>query len=124
MFTTLSYTIWILFLQVVLDESDGMVTCTCNHFGRHGYLCRHVFHVFRVNGIDKIPQQYISKRWTKDALPAHLLEKRHRYGPCIEETDNLAADAHATLEYCLDRLRNDTEKLKEFVAQVNELKKK
>nr|GEU71914.1 protein FAR1-related sequence 5-like [Tanacetum cinerariifolium] len=44
---------------------------------------------FRTN---KIPETYIHRRWTKEALPAHLLEKRHRYGPCIEETDRLAAE--------------------------------
>ncbi|GKB50161.1 FAR1-related sequence 5-like protein, partial [Tanacetum coccineum] len=41
--------------------------------------------------IDKIPDAYINRRWTKTALPAHLLDKRHRYGPCIEETDTLAS---------------------------------
>ncbi|GJU41277.1 hypothetical protein Tco_1194234 [Tanacetum coccineum] len=51
--------------------------------------------------------------------PCHLLEKRHRYGPCIEETDQLASDIHTTIEYCVNRLRNDTEKLTEFLKQRN-----
>ncbi|GJY81705.1 FAR1-related sequence 5-like protein [Tanacetum coccineum] len=45
------------------------------------------------------------------------------YGPCIEETDQLASDIHTTIEYCVNCLRNDTEKLTEFLAKVNELKK-
>ena len=109
--------------QVFINEADGSVNCSCNHFGRHGYLCRHIFCVFRINSINKIPDRYVSRRWTKDVLPNHLLEKRHRYGPCIEETDNLASDLHASLEYCIDRIRNDTEKLTELLEKVNELKR-
>nr|GEW13600.1 hypothetical protein [Tanacetum cinerariifolium] len=45
------------------------------------------------------------------------------YGPCIEETDQIALDIHTTIEYCVNHLRNDTEKLTEFLAKVNELKK-
>ncbi|GKA41224.1 FAR1-related sequence 5-like protein [Tanacetum coccineum] len=37
--------------------------------------------------IDKIPDAYLNRRWTKNVLAAHLLDKRHRYGPCIKETD-------------------------------------
>nr|GEY06335.1 hypothetical protein [Tanacetum cinerariifolium] len=76
--------------QVVISELDGSITCSCNHFGRHGYMCRHVFCVLHVNSIDRIPKRYISKRWRKDVLPGHLLEK---------------------------------EKLTEFLAKVNDLKK-
>ncbi|GJV72972.1 FAR1-related sequence 5-like protein [Tanacetum coccineum] len=112
-----------IFREVVINELDGSITCSCNHFGRHGYLCRHVFCILHINFIDTIPERYISKRWRKDVIPRHLLEKRHRYGPCIEETDQLASDIHTTIEYCVNRLRNDTEKLTEFLAKVNELKK-
>nr|GEX66589.1 FAR1 DNA binding domain-containing protein [Tanacetum cinerariifolium] len=106
-----------------MNELDGSITCSYNHFGRHGYLCPHVFCVLHINFIDTIPERYISKKWRKDVLPHHLLEKRHRYGPCIEETNQLAYDIHTTIEYCVNRLRNDTEKLTEFHAKVNELKK-
>ncbi|PWA52628.1 FAR1 DNA binding domain, Zinc finger, SWIM-type, MULE transposase domain, FHY3/FAR1 family [Artemisia annua] len=109
--------------KVVLNGVDGSVTCSCNHFGRHGYLCRHIFCVFRINSVNQIPDMYVSKRWTKDVLPNHLLEKRHRYGPCIEETDKLADDIHASIEYCIDRIRNDAEKLTELLEKVNELKR-
>lgn len=121
-FIKVNYTFWIHF-QVDHNVVDGSFTCSCNHLGRHGYLCRHIFCVLCINAIDKIPERYISKRWTKDVLPDHLLEKRHRYGPCIEETDKLAADVRATIEYCVDRLRNDTEKLSKFLAKVNEIKR-
>nr|GEZ91184.1 hypothetical protein [Tanacetum cinerariifolium] len=40
------------------------------------------------------------------------------YGPCIEEADQLASDIHTTIEYCVNRLRNDTEKLTKFLAKA------
>ncbi|GJV67951.1 FAR1-related sequence 5-like protein [Tanacetum coccineum] len=107
----------VLNVKVLINELDGSITCSCNHFGRHGYLCRHVFCILHINSIDTIPERYISKRWRKDVIPRHLLEKRHRYGPCIEETDQLASDIHTTIEYCVNRLRNDTEKLTEFLTK-------
>ncbi|GKC98866.1 FAR1-related sequence 5-like protein [Tanacetum coccineum] len=76
---------------VVLNQMDASVTCSCGHYNRHGFLCRHVFCVFHIYGIDKIPDAYLNRRWTKNVLPAHLLDKRHRYDPCIEETDTLAS---------------------------------
>ncbi|GKA83603.1 FAR1-related sequence 5-like protein [Tanacetum coccineum] len=72
---------------------------------------------------DSIPETYINRRWTKEALPAHLLEKRHIYGPCIEETDPLASEVHATIEDCVGLLRNNTNKLTQFLTTVKEMKK-
>ncbi|GKC73758.1 FAR1 DNA binding domain-containing protein [Tanacetum coccineum] len=72
---------------VVLNQMDHSVTCSCGHYNRHGFLCRHVFCVFHIYGIDKIPDAYLNHRWTKNVLPSHLIDKRHRYSPCIEETD-------------------------------------
>ncbi|GKG60547.1 hypothetical protein Tco_0614109, partial [Tanacetum coccineum] len=57
---------------------------------------------------------YLNRRWTKNVLPAHLLDKRHRYGPCIEETDMLASQVHQTIEECIGLFRNDTDKLSEL----------
>nr|GEV91212.1 FAR1 DNA binding domain-containing protein [Tanacetum cinerariifolium] len=77
--------------KVVLNKTNGSVTCSCGHYNRHGFLCRHVFCVFRIYEIHKIPDVYLNRRWTKNVLPAYLLDKRHRYGPCIEETYSLAS---------------------------------
>ncbi|GJT36666.1 hypothetical protein Tco_0927085 [Tanacetum coccineum] len=59
-----------------------------------------------------------------NVLPAHLLDKRHRYGPCIEETDTLASQVHQTIEECIGLFRNDTDKLSELLSTVQDLKKK
>nr|GEX78011.1 hypothetical protein [Tanacetum cinerariifolium] len=109
---------------VVLNKMDCSVTCSCGHYNQHGFLCRHVFCVFRIYGIHKIPNVYLNRRWTKNVLPTHLLAKRHRYGPCIEETDTLASQVHHTIEECIGLFRNDTDKLSELLSTIQDLKKK
>ncbi|PWA93031.1 FAR1 DNA binding domain-containing protein [Artemisia annua] len=109
--------------KVTFNQLAGIVKCSCDHFNRHGYLCRHVFCVFVIHQINTIPVNYISRRWIKNVLPAHLHDKRHRYGPCIEETDRLASQVHDTIEDCIDLIRNDPEKLAELLSKVKELKK-
>ncbi|GKD50224.1 hypothetical protein Tco_1279200, partial [Tanacetum coccineum] len=52
-----------------------------------------------------------------------MLDNRHIYGPCIEETDRLAAEVHATIEDCVGLIRNDTDKLNQFLTPVKVLKK-
>ncbi|KAD5960721.1 hypothetical protein E3N88_12193 [Mikania micrantha] len=54
--------------------SIGKYDCSCRNFTRIGYLCRHIFCVFRVNRIVRITDDYISKRWMKDVLPKRIFE--------------------------------------------------
>ena len=101
----------------------GSISCSCGHYNRHGYLCRHVFCVFGIHGRENIPHNYINPRWCKNVLPAHLREKRHRYGPCIEETEILASKLTSTLEECIELIRNDPEKLSALLTKIQDLKK-
>ncbi|PWA79954.1 FAR1 DNA binding domain-containing protein [Artemisia annua] len=109
-------------VTVSVNHSDGTFECSCGHFNRHGYLCRHVFCVFRIHGIDSIPQKYISSRFRKNVLPAHLRDKCHRYGPCIEETEVIASEIMSTVEASINLIRNDTEKLSDLLEKVKGLK--
>ncbi|GJY03950.1 FAR1-related sequence 5-like protein [Tanacetum coccineum] len=44
-------------LQMVLRSlEDGSVECTCRHFLRYGFLCRHVFCVLKNRDIEVIPE--------------------------------------------------------------------
>ncbi|KAH7854140.1 hypothetical protein Vadar_010578 [Vaccinium darrowii] len=44
-----------------------MVSCSCKKFEFGGILCSHALKVLSSNNIVKIPNQYILKRWTKNA---------------------------------------------------------
>ena len=53
--------------MVTLDSSTAMVSCSCRKFDSMGILCSHALRVYNVKSILKIPDQYILKRWSKNA---------------------------------------------------------
>nr|GEX42622.1 hypothetical protein [Tanacetum cinerariifolium] len=67
--------------KVSHNQEDGSFECSCGHYNRHGFLCRHVLYVFGTLGMDNIPKNYISRRWRKNPLPYHLRDRRHRNDP-------------------------------------------
>ncbi|XP_051126352.1 protein FAR1-RELATED SEQUENCE 5-like [Andrographis paniculata] len=52
---------------VKYDSSDKTVACSCKKFDFSGILCSHGLKILTKNDVLKIPDQYILKRWTKDA---------------------------------------------------------
>ncbi|GJZ43885.1 FAR1-related sequence 5-like protein [Tanacetum coccineum] len=112
--------------KVSHNQEDGSFECSlCLHYNRMGFCVKtqHVFCVFGTLGMDTIPENYISRRWRKNPLPDHLRDKRHRYGPCIEESESLASDIYSRVEDCINLIRNDPEKLKVLLAKVTDMKK-
>ncbi|XP_019163047.1 PREDICTED: protein FAR1-RELATED SEQUENCE 5-like [Ipomoea nil] len=51
--------------QVHYNSTDNSAMCTCSLFQRLGWLCRHIFIVFKNNNVDNIPSRYIVDRWTR-----------------------------------------------------------
>ncbi|XP_057811884.1 protein FAR1-RELATED SEQUENCE 5-like [Salvia miltiorrhiza] len=45
--------------------ADSYSFCSCNLFVRKGILCKHIFLAFRTLQVDRIPDKYISIRWSK-----------------------------------------------------------
>ncbi|CAL9155975.1 unnamed protein product [Musa hybrid cultivar] len=60
---------------VKFDSVDGTVTCSCKKFECLGVQCCHVLKVLDSRNIKDLPQQYILKRWRKDAKTRCLSEK-------------------------------------------------
>ncbi|XP_021974976.1 protein FAR1-RELATED SEQUENCE 5-like [Helianthus annuus] len=109
---------------VKLELRNQSVSCSCNNFIRIGYLCRHIFCVYRVNNIEKIPAQFVVKRWTRDVLPKSIFSIERRYGV---DTRPQAAARSQILEIvteCVDALRSDVGGLSTFAEQIKELKSK
>ncbi|KAH7862821.1 hypothetical protein Vadar_009995 [Vaccinium darrowii] len=52
---------------VTYDSSEDTVTCSCKKFEFGGILCSHALKVLSSNNVVRIPDQYILKRWTKNA---------------------------------------------------------
>ncbi|XP_035830049.1 protein FAR1-RELATED SEQUENCE 5-like [Helianthus annuus] len=113
-----------IFTEVKLELRNQSVSCSCNNFIRIGYLCRHIFCVYRVNNIEKIPAQFFVKRWTRDVLPKSIFSIERRYGV---DTRPQAAARSQILEIvteCVDALRSDVGGLSTFAEQIKELKSK
>ncbi|OAY72836.1 Protein FAR1-RELATED SEQUENCE 5, partial [Ananas comosus] len=52
---------------VSVHEDNEKVSCNCKMFNYAGILCAHALTVMHFVGIHHIPQNYIMKRWTKEA---------------------------------------------------------
>ncbi|KAK1441086.1 hypothetical protein QVD17_06923 [Tagetes erecta] len=108
--------------KVTLHLSDITVSCSCMSFTRIGYLCRHVFCVFRHHNIKKIPEQYVHKRWRRDALPKTVFDMDNRYAVNHSENSLLRHSIIDNMQKCVDRVRQNVDKLKEIDQYVLHLK--
>ncbi|XP_026659208.2 protein FAR1-RELATED SEQUENCE 5-like isoform X1 [Phoenix dactylifera] len=61
---------------VCFSESDKKANCSCCKFEYSGILCWHILRVFFVVGVRIIPEEYILKRWTRNATSNVVLEER------------------------------------------------
>ena len=61
---------------VTYSQDKGEVTCSCSLFDRIGTLCRHIFWVLKTKRMNRIPEQYIVSRWTKDAMKKPMFNKQ------------------------------------------------
>ncbi|KAL4348614.1 hypothetical protein GQ457_17G007120 [Hibiscus cannabinus] len=52
---------------ITFDTSTMEINFTSKKFDFCQYLCSHALRILSVKNINKIPEQYITKRWTKDA---------------------------------------------------------
>ena len=109
-------------MKVLHDRSDDSVVCCCQLFTRCGILCRHIFCVFKNCNVQKIPKQYLLKRWTRDLIPPGLRRKKNRYGEKNENIFNLFIQASSLVDDCCQILRNDEPKLTGFVEKLKALK--
>ncbi|KAL3629862.1 hypothetical protein CASFOL_026174 [Castilleja foliolosa] len=64
--------------DVVFSSSvNTLITCSCKMFEECGLLCRHCLRIFHMHSVQKIPDCYIKRRWTKFAKEA--LSDRREY---------------------------------------------
>jgi hypothetical protein len=56
------------YLVTAVEEHQSYI-CECNKFERDGMLCCHIMRIMTRLGVKTIPEQYILKRWTQQAVP-------------------------------------------------------
>lgn len=104
---------------MIYKIEDGTVECSCKKIVRRGFLCRHVFCVFKNRNIEYIPKQYVLRHWMKNLIPAELKRKR------VTETsvyDKLSNEATSTFDECMKLIGNNEEKLGDFVHTLKKIK--
>ncbi|XP_021735103.1 protein FAR1-RELATED SEQUENCE 1-like [Chenopodium quinoa] len=52
---------------VTYDPVNQTIQCPCKNFEESGWLCFHSLRILHMHSVEKIPEQYISVRWTKVA---------------------------------------------------------
>jgi hypothetical protein len=60
---------------VKFDALDGSASCSCKKFEAVGIQCCHVLKVLDLKNIKELPEQYILKRWRKDARSVQIGEE-------------------------------------------------
>ena len=94
-----------------------------SNFELTGILCKHYFYVLRTKGVESYPKAYLTTRWTKDVVPrymdtykipnVHTKEKK-------EEIQSVIRELEFAMEFCIDRMVNDFDKLILFRDEMSE----
>ncbi|XP_042023030.1 protein FAR1-RELATED SEQUENCE 5-like [Salvia splendens] len=108
---------------VTYDRSAESYYCECKLFGRHGYLCRHIFFIFRNNELKKIPEKYCQSRWMKTPLAKAVHGEIHDDIPTRSVVDDRQAVSKQGISMFygfLRRFEEDIDLLRAFVGGVEE----
>ncbi|PWA66545.1 FAR1 DNA binding domain-containing protein [Artemisia annua] len=95
-------------LKVDYDEESHSVKCSCLHFERRGLLCHHAFYTLRANLINKIPKQYLLRRWRKEAVVLPHLGSSYK-----------ASEVYSKVNGIINQCGYDEEKLSKFLEQLS-----
>ncbi|XP_042051739.1 protein FAR1-RELATED SEQUENCE 5-like [Salvia splendens] len=106
------------------DKTDDTYSCECKMFGRHGYLCSHIFFLFRNNEVKKIPDNYCDNRWMKTplakAVHGELQDPVHTQSSS-DDRQTVSKQAISMFYGFLRRFETDIDVLRAFVGGVEEL---
>ncbi|XP_056695307.1 protein FAR-RED IMPAIRED RESPONSE 1-like [Spinacia oleracea] len=53
--------------RVAYIHESQTLSCTCKNFEASGWLCYHCIRILHLHSVNRIPEQYIKKRWKKSA---------------------------------------------------------
>ena len=77
---------------VRFDHLNSNISCSCKKFESLGILCCHALRVFSIKNLNRIPSQYILKRWTKEA--------KKRMMTYEQDNHSLSNDKEAKIVWC------------------------
>ncbi|PWA63874.1 FAR1 DNA binding domain-containing protein [Artemisia annua] len=102
--------------KVDYDEESHSVKCSCPHFERRGFLCRHAFYTLRANLIKKIPKQYLLRRWRKEAVVLPPLGSSYK---ASGSSGSSISKIYSKVNGIINQCGYDEEKLSKFLEQLS-----
>ncbi|XP_021985316.1 protein FAR1-RELATED SEQUENCE 5-like [Helianthus annuus] len=105
-------------ITVKVDPVEDTTTCSCNLWCRIGYLCRHIFCVFRQTKVDEIPAKYVLSRWGRHVLPKSVFRVEFRYGVDLSPvslTKNTLVDCFSE---ALQAVMGDRAAMEDFIEKI------
>ncbi|KAJ0486950.1 putative transcription factor FAR family [Helianthus annuus] len=108
--------------EVSLNVPEQTVSCTCLGFTRIGYLCRHVFCIFRYHQIERIPSHYIIPRWKRDALPSVVHSVSNIYSSNNSEFAIIHNEIMDLVTQCTTRLRRNPDQLRSLSSEIKRIR--
>ncbi|KAD3066610.1 hypothetical protein E3N88_34490 [Mikania micrantha] len=109
--------------KVSVHMLEHSYECSCMGFTRVGYLCRHIFCVFRLHQIKNIPDRYISNRWRKGSLPSRVYSISQSLSVDNSEVSVLRNEVADYLNECVDHLAFNVDGLSSFNQKMKDLKR-
>jgi hypothetical protein len=90
---------------VTAIEDEGSYYCECSRFDRDGVICCHIMQIMTRLGVETIPNCFILKRWTQEA---------------VRENENGNANAHVQADFitCGIPLNNRKTMVHKFVYSI------
>ncbi|KAK9049565.1 hypothetical protein SSX86_008087 [Deinandra increscens subsp. villosa] len=107
--------------DVKFDHVDTTANCSCTCLNKIGYLCSHVFCVFRVCHIEEIPSKYIMKHWSKRVLQREVYAIDNMYGVNSRPENVMKKEIIKIVNECVDLMRNDAEGLVVFGNKIKQM---
>ena len=78
-------------------EDEGSYYCECSKFDRDGMICCHIMKILTRLGVKEIPECYILKRWTQDAVPENGNANSNAHLPADFIARGMPLNNHKTL---------------------------
>ncbi|CAA7406447.1 unnamed protein product [Spirodela intermedia] len=83
---------------VTYASSEKKASCSCCKFEVSGILCRHILRVLPIVGVCALSEEYILKRWTKNAKNGFVLDECVRYNDICRDATKYAKEGSSSME--------------------------
>ncbi|XP_074318348.1 protein FAR1-RELATED SEQUENCE 1-like [Silene latifolia] len=110
-----------------LESDAARASCTCRLFERKGLLCSHIIWIYCGNGLKKLPECGVARRWTKNAyrgIECNFNGEEFVDMDIIDakqlEMTNLWSEVHKTIGILGGRDKEDIQNLTNLIREFKE----